>query len=89
MIEGFLRAARESDIATLSHHPELVNVRYEGAPALHEAALHGQMETARWLLDNAALMDTREDQFARTPAAWANEKGSGRWSISLFRKEPS
>lgn len=75
MIEEFLRAASEGDLAVLSMHPELVNIRYQGSAALHHAAIHGQMEAALWLLEHGALLDTRDDELGMTPAAWANEKG--------------
>src|SRR5271154_5430634 len=70
-----MRAAREGDIGALSRHPEMVNIRHEGASALHVAAIEGQLEAARWLLEHGAALDTRDDEFGMTPAAWANEKG--------------
>src|SRR5580704_3365323 len=75
MIEEFMRAAREGDVGALSLHSELINIRHEGASALHVAAIEGQLEAARWLLEHGAALDTRDDQFGMTPAAWANEKG--------------
>ncbi len=75
VIEEFMRAAREGDLEALSLHPELVNVRHDGATALHFAAIEGRLEAARWLLENGAALDTRDDEFGMTPAAWANEKG--------------
>ena len=70
-----MRAAREGDIGALSCHPELANIRYEGATALHVSAIEGQLEAVRWLLEHGAVLDTRDDEFGMTPAAWANEKG--------------
>lgn len=70
-----MRAACEGDIGTLSRHPELVNIRNEGATALHMAAIEGQLEAARWLLEHGAALDTPDDEFGMTAAAWANEKG--------------
>lgn len=75
MIEEFMRAAREGDVDVLSRYPELVNVRHDGATALHVAAIEGQVEAARWLLEHGAVLDARDDEFGMTPAAWANEKG--------------
>jgi len=75
MIEEFHRAAREGDLESLNEHPELVNVRHEGATALHLAAISGQMEAARWLLEHGAVLDTMDDEFGMSPVAWANEKG--------------
>src|SRR5580698_4658506 len=68
-------AARDGDVDLLSRHPELVNIRHEGATALHVAAIEGQLEAVRWLLQHGAALDTRDDEFGMTPAAWANEKG--------------
>jgi ankyrin repeat protein len=75
VIEEFMRAARDGDIGVLSSHPELLNIRHEGATALHVAAIEGQLDAVRWLLEHGAALDTRDDEFGMTPAAWANEKG--------------
>jgi ankyrin repeat protein len=75
VIEEFMRVAKDVDVGALSLHPELVNIRHEGATALHVAAIEGQLEAARWLLEHGAALDTRDDEFGMTPAAWANEKG--------------
>ena len=70
-----MSAARGGDIAALSLHPELVNVRHDGATALHFAAINGRLDAARWLLEHGATLDAEDDEFAMTPVAWANEKG--------------
>ena len=75
MIEEFHRAASEGDLAALNEHPELVNIRHNGATALHLAAIAGQLEAARWLLDRGAVLDALDDKFGMSPTAWANEKG--------------
>src|SRR5450755_3241852 len=75
MIEEFMRAAREGDLDALSRHPELVNVRHDGATALHFAAIESQLEAAQWLLEHGAALDIRDDEYEMRPAAWANEKG--------------
>jgi ankyrin repeat protein len=75
MMEEFMKAASDGDVAALSLHPELVNVRHDGATALHFAAINGRLDAVRWLLDHGAALDGVDDQFAMTPAAWANEKG--------------
>jgi ankyrin repeat protein len=75
MIEEFFRAAQEGDLAALDEHPELVNIRRDGATALHLAAIDGQLESARWLLEHGAMLDAHDDEFGMSPAAWANEKG--------------
>src|SRR5580658_7824195 len=71
----FMRAARDGDLGALSLHPELINIRHEGATALHIAAIEGQWDAVRWLLQHGAAPATRDDEFGMTPAAWANEKG--------------
>jgi ankyrin repeat protein len=75
MIQEFMRAAGRGDLETLELRPELVNIRHEGASALHVAAIEDQLEAAEWLLEHGAALDTRDDEFGMTPAAWANEKG--------------
>ena len=68
-------AARAGDIVTLSRSPELVKSRHQQATALHFAAIHGQIEAARWLLDHGADLEARDGDFHATPLSWANEKG--------------
>jgi hypothetical protein len=75
VIEEFFRAAQQGDLAALNEHPELVNIRRDGATALHLAAIEGQLESARWLLDHGAILDAQDDEFGMSPAGWANEKG--------------
>jgi ankyrin repeat protein len=75
MIEEFMSAARDGGIATLDLHPELVNVRHDGATALHFAAINGRLDAVRWLLEHGAALDAQDDEFGMTPVAWANEKG--------------
>jgi len=75
VIDEFFRAASDGDLETLSRFPELVNIRHQGASALHVAAIEGQMDAVRWLLEQGAVLDTKDDEFGMTPAAWANEKG--------------
>jgi len=70
-----MRAAGRGDLAKLELHPEMVNIRHEGASALHVAAIEGRLEAARWLLEHGAALDAPDDEFGMTPAAWANEKG--------------
>jgi hypothetical protein len=74
-LQDFMDAAREGDIDTLSRSPELVKSRYEQATALHFAAINGQIEAARWLLDHGADLEARDTEFHVTPLTWANEKG--------------
>ena len=68
-------AARDGDVGALNLHPELVNVRHDGATAVHFAALNGRLDAVRWLLEHGATLDAQDDKFAMTPVAWANEKG--------------
>ena len=70
-----MSAARDGDAGALNLHPELVNVRHDGAIALHFAAINGRLDAVRWLLEHGATLDAEDDEFAMTPAAWANEKG--------------
>ena len=70
-----MSAARDGDVGALNLHPELVNVRHDGATALHFAALNGRLEAVRWLLEHGATLGAQDDKFAMTPVAWANEKG--------------
>jgi ankyrin repeat protein len=75
MIEEFMSAARDGDVGALNLHPELVNVRHDGATALHFAAISGRLDAVRWLLEHGAALDAHDDEFGMTPLAWANEKG--------------
>jgi ankyrin repeat protein len=75
MIEEFMSAARDGGIAALDLHAELVNVRHDGATALHFAAINGRLDAVRWLLEHGAPLDAQDDEFGMTPVAWANEKG--------------
>src|SRR5258708_15235339 len=75
MMEEFMSAARDGEVGALNLHPELVNVRHDGATALHFAALNGRLDAVRWLLEHGATLDAQDDKFAMTPVAWANEKG--------------
>ena len=74
-LQEFMDAARAGDIVTLSRSPELVKSRHQQATALHFAAIHGQIEAARWLLDHGADLEARDGDFHATPLSWANEKG--------------
>src|SRR5260370_39659251 len=75
MMEEFMSAARDGDVGALNLHPELVNVRHDGATALHFAALNGRLDAVRWLLEHGATLDAQDDKFAMTRVAWATEKG--------------
>jgi ankyrin repeat protein len=75
MIEEFMNAARDGDVGLLNLHPELVNVRHDGATALHFAAINGRIDAVRRLLEHGAALDAKDDEFGMTPVAWANEKG--------------
>jgi ankyrin repeat protein len=43
--------------------------------ALHEAALRGDVETCRWLVERGADRTVREERFSATPADWAAHAG--------------
>jgi ankyrin repeat protein len=74
-LQEFMDAARAGDTDTLSRSPELVKSRHEQATALHFAAINGQIEAARWLLDHGADLEAHDSEFHATPLSWANEKG--------------
>lgn len=78
-----MSAARDGDLAALNPHPELVNVRHDGATALHFAAINGRLEAVRWLLEQGATLDAgRMGQ--REGAA-----RDGRWCIRLASGDKS
>jgi hypothetical protein len=43
--------------------------------ALHEAALRGDAETCRWLVEHGADRTARDDRFSGTPSDWAAHAG--------------
>lgn len=72
-------AAEQHGIAAISALAGLgYDVSTRGAhktTALHEAALRGDAEMCRWLLDRGADRTARDDRFAATPSAWAAHAG--------------
>ena len=87
LIDATQRGELERVRAILAADRGLVNFRDEsGATALHYAALHGQREIARLLLDKGADINSTDGQFGATPAGWAieylREKG-GHLAIEL------
>jgi Ankyrin repeats (3 copies) len=43
--------------------------------ALHEAALRGDVETCRWLVDRGADRTAQDERFSSTPSGWAAHAG--------------
>ena len=43
--------------------------------ALHEAALRGDAETCRWLVEHGADRTATDERFSSTPAGWAAHAG--------------
>jgi ankyrin repeat protein len=67
---GDLQRVRE--LLTVS--PSVVNAQDgEGATSLHYAAFSGNQELARFLVEQGADVNARDDRFDATPAGWAIE----------------
>lgn len=68
---------RELDRARtlLAVEPRLALARYEGATALHFAALANDRPMVDLLLGAGADVNARDDAFQMTPIGWANEEG--------------
>lgn len=54
-----------------------------GTTALHEAALSGNVEMARWLVDHGASLEALDDRFHSTPAGWASHGGHASLAAEL------
>jgi ankyrin repeat protein len=75
---GFFEAVAAGDLPRLREllaaTPSLIGARDgEGATALHLAALHGNQELARFLVERGADVNARDERFHATPAGWAIE----------------
>lgn len=58
----------------LAMTPSLVNAKDgEGATPLHLAALNGNQELVRFLVEQGADVNARDERFGATPAGWAIE----------------
>jgi hypothetical protein len=72
-----IRAAEKDSVAAVELLIELgfdVNARSRTAP-LHEAAMHGNVEMIRLLLDHSADPNVRDGEFDAPPAGWAEHHG--------------
>lgn len=77
-LAGLIEAVQSGDLpraqALLDQDPSLAG-RYDksGATPLHYAALSGQRDAARLLLEYGADINARDTEFGATPAGWAIE----------------
>jgi len=75
--DQLIRAAEKDSVAAVELLIELgfdVNARSRTAP-LHEAAMHGNVEIIRLLLDHGADPNVRDGEFGALPAGWAKHHG--------------
>jgi MoaD family protein len=61
--------------ALLAADPQLINVKYDKATALHFAAIDNHRDLVDLLLQAGADLNARDDEFNMTPIGWANERG--------------
>ena len=77
--DAMRRAAELHGIAALALLLDLgydVNARGQWqTTALHEAALRGDAETCRWLVEHGADRTAEDERFSSTPSGWAAHAG--------------
>lgn len=80
-------AAEQHDVAALTLLLELgyaVDAAgHNRTTALHEAALRGDAEMCRWLLEHGADRTVTDARFSATPAGWAEHAGHGDLAAEL------
>jgi ankyrin repeat protein len=78
-IQDFFTAVRDRSMdrarALLAAEPRLALARFEGATALHFAALSNDRVMVDLLLATGADLNARDDTYQMTPIGWANEEG--------------
>jgi ankyrin repeat protein len=67
--------AAERARALLSEDPRLVHARFDGATALHIAAIANDRAIVDLLIGAGGDLNARDDTFQMTPIGWANEEG--------------
>lgn len=82
MQKEFCEAAELGDLprlkSLLAEDPSLVSCRWEGATALHFAALRGRLDCIEFLLRNGADINALDEEFGSPAIGWANETGKMR-----------
>lgn len=78
-LQAFFNAVLNGDDATvgawLAESPAVAQMKFDGATALHCAALENRRAVVDLLLAHGADLNVVDDEFGSTPLRWANEKG--------------
>lgn len=89
-LQAFVAAVRDRALdrarKLLAGDPRLALARYEGATALHFAAMTDDRPMAELLLDTGADLNARDDAYQMTPIGWANEEGHEEMVRALYRR---
>jgi ankyrin repeat protein len=85
--DAMRQAAEQHGVAALALLLDLgydVNARGQWrTTALHEAALRGDAETCRWLVERGADRTAKDERFSATPSGWAAHAGHGKLATAL------